>query len=46
MVDRLKSYPLSRDVETSDYTGYKYIHYGDIHTKVADKIDKSSNLPI
>ncbi|PGO95877.1 restriction endonuclease subunit S [Bacillus cereus] len=45
MVDRLKSYPLSRDVETSDYTGYKYIHYGDIHTKVADKIDKSSNLP-
>ncbi|KXY14131.1 restriction endonuclease subunit S [Bacillus cereus] len=45
MVDRLKSYPLSRDVETSDYTGYKYIHYGDIHTKVADRIDKSSDLP-
>lgn len=45
MVDRLKSYSLSRDVETRDYTGYKYIHYGDIHTKVADIIDESSNLP-
>lgn len=45
MVDRLKSYSLSRDVETSEYTGYKYIHYGDIHTKVAGVIDKSSNLP-
>ncbi|MCC2364073.1 restriction endonuclease subunit S [Bacillus cereus] len=45
MVDRLKSYSLSRDVETNDYTGYKYIHYGDIHKKVADIIDESSNLP-
>ncbi|MDC3424262.1 restriction endonuclease subunit S [Aquibacillus sp. 3ASR75-11] len=45
IVDRLKSYSLSRDVETSEYTGYKYIHYGDIHTKVADVIDESSNLP-
>ncbi|PEJ32886.1 type I restriction endonuclease subunit S [Bacillus pseudomycoides] len=45
IVDRVKSYSLSRDVETSEYTGYKYIHYGDIHTKVADVIDKSSNLP-
>ncbi|MGC9933805.1 restriction endonuclease subunit S [Priestia aryabhattai] len=45
MVERLKSYSLSRDVETSGYTGYKYIHYGDIHTKVADIIDESSNLP-
>ncbi|WP_404356868.1 restriction endonuclease subunit S [Cytobacillus firmus] len=45
IVDRLKSYSLSRDIETSEYTGYKYIHYGDIHTKVADVIDESSNLP-
>ncbi|WP_368505217.1 restriction endonuclease subunit S [Alkalihalophilus sp. As8PL] len=45
MVDRLKSYSLSRDVETNEYTGYKYIHYGDIHTKVAGVIDESSNLP-
>lgn len=45
IVDRLKSYSLSRDVETNEYTGYKYIHYGDIHTKVADVIDESSNLP-
>lgn len=45
MVNRVKSYSLSRDVETSEYTGYKYIHYGDIHTKVADVIDESSNLP-
>ncbi|WP_407657506.1 restriction endonuclease subunit S [Jeotgalibaca ciconiae] len=45
MVDRLKSYSLSRDVETSEETGIKYIHYGDIHTKVADKITRKSNLP-
>jgi type I restriction enzyme, S subunit len=45
IVDRVKSYSLSRDAETSEYTGYKYIHYGDIHTKVADIIDESSNLP-
>ncbi len=45
IVDRVKSYSLSRDVETTENTGYKYIHYGDIHTKVADIIDESSNLP-
>jgi type I restriction enzyme, S subunit len=45
IVGRVKSYSLSRDVETSEYTGYKYIHYGDIHTKVADLIDESSVLP-
>ena len=32
-------------METSEYTGYKYIHYGDIHTKVANVIDESSTLP-
>ena len=45
IVDRVKSYSLSRDVETTEYTGYKYIHYGDIHTKVADIIDEFSDLP-
>ncbi|PAE99522.1 restriction endonuclease subunit S [Bacillus velezensis] len=45
IVDRVKSYVLSRDVETTEYTGYKYIHYGDIHTKVADIIDEFSDLP-
>ncbi|WP_234028451.1 restriction endonuclease subunit S [Lentibacillus sp. Marseille-P4043] len=45
IVERVKSYALSRNFETSNYTGYKYIHYGDIHTKVADIIDESSDLP-
>ncbi|SIS05819.1 restriction endonuclease subunit S [Bacillus velezensis] len=45
IVNRVKSYSLSRDVETTEYTGYKYIHYGDIHTKVADIIDEFSDLP-
>ena len=44
-MNRVKSYSLSRNVETKEYTGYKYIHYGDIHTKIADIIDESSNLP-
>lgn len=45
VADRLKSYSLSRDVETKEFTGYKYIHYGDIHTKVAEIVDKNTNLP-
>nr|WP_146552549.1 restriction endonuclease subunit S [Rummeliibacillus sp. SL167] len=45
LVDRVKSYSLSRDVETNDYTGYKYVHYGDIHTKIADRINENSKLP-
>ncbi|WP_419957314.1 restriction endonuclease subunit S [Psychrobacillus psychrotolerans] len=45
IVNRVRSYSLSREVETIENTGYKYIHYGDIHTKVADKINESSNLP-
>ena len=32
-------------METIDETGLKYIHYGDIHTKVADIIDSDTNLP-
>lgn len=45
VVTRLKSYPLSRDVETTENSGYRYIHYGDIHTRVADVIDDESVLP-
>ena len=45
IVDKVKSYSLSREVETNEYTGYKYIHYGDIHTSVANIIDETSTLP-
>ena len=45
VVTRLKSYPLSRDVETTKNSGYRYIHYGDIHTRVADVIDNENMLP-
>lgn len=45
MVKRVKSYSLSRDVETSKNTGFQYIHYGDIHKKIANIIDIKSNLP-
>lgn len=45
LTERVKSYSLSRDVESREYTGYKYIHYGDIHTKVANIIDENSILP-
>ncbi|RJG21657.1 restriction endonuclease subunit S [Paenibacillus thiaminolyticus] len=43
--DRVKSYALSRNVETSENTGIKYVHYGDIHTKVADKVSNTSKIP-
>lgn len=45
LVEQVKSYSLSRDVETKNNTGFRYIHYGDIHTKVADMIDSKSKLP-
>ena len=45
VVKKIKSYSLSRDVETDKHTGYKYIHYGDIHTNVAGYIDEESILP-
>lgn len=45
LVEQVKSYSLSRDVETKDRTGFRYIHYGDIHTKVAGMIDSKSKLP-
>lgn len=42
---RKKSYSLSRNIETLNLTGYKYIHYGDIHRKVADIVTHNSELP-
>ena len=45
IVAKLKSYSLSRDVETKDATGYRYIHYGDIHKQVADIITDDAQLP-
>jgi type I restriction enzyme S subunit len=45
VVEKLKSYSLSRDVETNDMTGYRYIHYGDIHKQVADVITDDAQLP-
>ena len=45
IVEKQKSYPLSRDVETAEATGYRYIHYGDIHKQVADMITADDQLP-
>ena len=45
VVNKLRSYPLSRDVETEEITGYKYIHYGDIHKQVADIVTNDDLLP-
>jgi type I restriction enzyme S subunit len=42
---RVKSYPLSRDVEQGDQTGFRYVHYGDIHTRRADVITNIETLP-
>jgi len=45
VVEKLKSYSLSRDVETKEATGYRYIHYGDIHKQVADMVTHDEQLP-
>lgn len=45
LVDIIRSYSLSRDVETNEDTGFRYIHYGDIHKKVADLIKSDHELP-
>ena len=42
---KAKSYSLSRDVERDHETGYRYIHYGDIHTGVADIVTEHTKLP-
>lgn len=43
--DRVKSYSLSRDVETNQDTGQKYIHYGDIHLGKVSMIDDGNSIP-
>ena len=43
--DRVKSYSLSRDVETNQDTGLKYIHYGDIHLGKVSMIDGGNSIP-
>ena len=43
--DRVKSYSLSRDVETNQDTGLKYIHYGDIHLGKVSMIDDGNSIP-
>jgi type I restriction enzyme S subunit len=45
VAEKLKSYSLSRDVECEVNTGYRYIHYGDIHKQVADLITSDEQLP-
>ncbi|WP_137596698.1 restriction endonuclease subunit S [Paucilactobacillus kaifaensis] len=42
---KIKSYSLSRNFETNKETGVKYIHYGDIHTGIADCIRDVKELP-
>ena len=43
--DRVRSYSLSRDVETNQETGLKYIHYGDIHLGKVSRIDDGHLIP-
>ncbi|MGP4116318.1 restriction endonuclease subunit S [Levilactobacillus zymae] len=42
---RVKSYSLSRDVESNYFTSQKYIHYGDIHTRRAARVTNLNLLP-
>ena len=42
---RVKSYSLSRDVESNQDTGLKYIHYGDIHLGKVSRIDDGKLIP-
>nr|WP_018664330.1 restriction endonuclease subunit S [Heyndrickxia acidiproducens] len=46
VVDLVKSYSLSRDVETDEDSSFRYVHYGDIHKKVADLIESDEQLPM
>ena len=45
LANSIKSYPLSRNVETEDKTNTKYIHYGDIHRGIANILNDISVLP-
>ena len=42
---RVKSYSLSRDVESNQDTGLKYVHYGDIHLGKVSRIDDGKLIP-
>ena len=42
---RVKTYSLSRDVESNKDTGLKYIHYGDIHLGKLSRIDNGKLIP-
>ena len=42
---RVKTYSLSRDVESNQDTGLKYIHYGDIHLGKVSRIDDGKLIP-
>ena len=45
IISRKKTYPVTRSKETSEYTGVKHVHYGDIHTNKSKLISKSLDLP-
>lgn len=45
LVGEIKSYPFSRDIETDEKTGFKYIHYGDIHRGRISVIQSQDELP-
>ncbi|WLF83465.1 restriction endonuclease subunit S [Moraxella sp. ZY210820] len=45
VVFQIKSYSLSRNVETNKDTGFKYVHYGDIHRNIAKLLSSENNLP-
>lgn len=44
-VTDLKSYPLPRKFETKEESSYRYVHYGDIHTGIANIINNVEDLP-
>lgn len=46
VVDLVRSYSLSRDAETNKDSGFRYVHYGDIHKKVAGLIESDEQLPM
>lgn len=45
LAEKVKSYSLSRNLEKTENTGFKYIHYGDIHRGIAQIISSDEILP-
>lgn len=41
----MKSYPLPRKFEITEESSYRYVHYGDIHTGIANIINNVEDLP-